>query len=239
MSEIPPSSSINPAIPEGGMSGSLMPTAAVDAPLPATRSLEDALALLTEIERGAIEVFARHGLPTQPGLYRQEEPGGPWSLMDKPHSTEERWEMILSRPPEAGFRYLSLAEIGRLERPGDADVLAAAATLDRSWDLRRLLEGPEGPELDAATLMFWSTAELLAVLFGGPNRRGDSRQAGRRAVEWEIWRAEARRVWEAEPLLSARTVAQLVVDRLGLAESHHSVRRRLSGYRPLGASSEA
>lgn len=216
-----------------------MPTAAADAPLPATRSLEDALTLLAEIERGAIKAFARHGLPTQPGLYRQEEPGGGWSPMDKPQTAEERWDMILSRPPEAGFRYLSLAEIGRLEKPGDTDVLAAAATLDRSWDLRRLLEGPEGPELDAAILMFWSAAELLAVLFSGANRRNDSRQSGRRAVEWEIWRAEACRVWEDEPLLSTRAVAQLVVDRLGLAESHHSVRRRLSGYRPVGGSSES
>ena len=76
----------------------------------------------------------------------------------------------------------------------------------------------------AALLMFWSTVELMAVLFSG---RGDEvRQGARRAVEWDIWRAEARRVWAGAPNLSLRMVSKMVVTRLGLSESSHTVRRR-------------
>jgi hypothetical protein len=201
-----------------------------DAPPPSSRTLDDALLLLDEIERGAIELFALNGLPTQQGLYRRVEPDGEWGLLLHDASPEARWAEVLDRPPEAGFRYLSLADVARFQRPDLASVHAAAATLDRSGDLRRLLQEGSGEEDGAALLMFWSTVELMTVLFSG--RRDDVRQGARRAVEWEIWRTEARRVWAGAPTLSLRLVAKMVVTRLGLSESSHTVRRRLSGHRP-------
>lgn len=211
--------------------GALLPgVTADDAPLPSNRTLYDALLLLDEIERGAVELFALNGLPTKQGLYRRVEPDGEWRLLPDDASPEARWAEVLDRPPEAGFRYLSLADVARVQRPDHASVHAAAATLDRSNDLRRLLQESLGEEDGAALLMFWSTVELMAVLFSG---KGDEvRQGARRAVEWDIWRAEARRVWAGAPNLSLRMVSKMVVTRLGLSESSHTVRRRLSGHRP-------
>jgi hypothetical protein len=209
---------------------------ASDAPLPSMRSLEDALALLAEIERGAIEVFGRAGLPTLTGLYRRGVADGDWERLADDLPADARWREILDRPPEAGFRYLSLADVGRTQHPGSPDIQSAAATLDRAEDLRRLLrQGAADGEEDPALMMFWSTVELMAVLFGGGGRKEDGRTAGRRAVVWETWRAEAGRVWNAEPELSARMVAKLVVQRLALNDSPHTVRRRLSGFQPVPA----
>jgi len=80
--------------------------------------------------------------------------------------------------------------------------------------------------------MFWSTVELMIVLFAGNKDKDPIRANARRALEWETWRREALRIWEISPALSLRATAKLVVERLGLSESHHSVRRRLSGHRP-------
>lgn len=204
--------------------------AAADAPPPSSRTLADAFALLDEMEQSAIELFSLNDLPTRQGLYRHAEPDDSWQRLTEESSPEARWAEILDFPPEAGFRYLSLADVARLQRPDLASIHAAAATLDRSADLRRLLQDSTGEEDGAALLMFWSTVELMAVVFSG---KGDNvRKGARRAVEWEIWRAEARRIWTSTPTLSLRLVAKMVVARLGLSESSHTVRRRLSGYRP-------
>lgn len=220
------------AVSTGIGGGSLWPAlTAADAPPPTARSLDDALVMLDAIERGAIEVFERHGLPSRPGLYRSETASGEWRLMEEAVSAEARWLKILEHPPEAGFKYLSLADVGRTSAPAIAEVQTAAATLDRCYDLRHLLSDTNGEEASPALLMFWSTVELMAVIFNG-SRRNDGRAAARRAVEWQIWRAEADRIWQAEPTLSLRSAARRVVERLGLSESHHSVRRRLTGFRP-------
>lgn len=204
-----------------------------DAPSPTLRTLDDALALLAEIEQGALDVFARHGLPARQGLYRREATGTDWLLMESPSSPEARWREILERPPEAGYRYHSLADVGRAERPDVPEVQVAATTLDRSADLGRLLSAADGEEASPELLMFWSTVELMVVLFSARPGRSDSRSTGRRIVEWTLWRAEAQRIWQAEPGLSTRAVAKLIVQRLDLQESYHSVRRRLSGHRPV------
>jgi len=213
--------------------GALLPSVAEpDAPLPSMRSLDDALMLLTEIERGAVDAFARTGLPTEPGLYSKGSEDGVWEKLADDLPADVRWQHILDRPPEAGFRYLSLADVGRTQCPASPEIQAAAATLDRASDLRRLLrEGAAEGEEDPALMMFWSTVELMAVLFSG-GRQQDSRATGRRAVLWEIWRADARRVWLDQPDLSIRAVAKMVVERLSLTESPHTVRRRLARYRP-------
>ena len=204
-----------------------------DAPLPATRSVDEALIMLSEMERGALSVLTREGLPDVPGLYRRNGPGAPWSLLPKPATVEDRWQEILDRPPDAGFHYLKLSDVARAERPGSADLQSAAAVLDRTDDLRALLTRPGEEEAqNDALLMFWSTVELMIVLFAGDKDKDPIRANARRALEWETWRREALRIWEISPALSLRATAKLVVERLGLSESHHSVRRRLSGHRP-------
>ncbi|MNU38046.1 hypothetical protein D3C71_267070 [compost metagenome] len=204
-----------------------------DAPLPSTRSVDEALVMLSEMERGALSVLTREGLPDVPGLYRRDAPGAPWSLLPRPATVEDRWQEILDRPPDAGFHYLKLSDVARAERPGVAEVQSAAAVLDRTDDLRALLTRPGEEEAqNDALLMFWSTVELMIVLFAGDRDKDPIRVNARRALEWETWRREALRIWEASPGLSLRSTAKLVVERLGLSESHHSVRRRLSGHQP-------
>lgn len=202
---------------------------AADAPPPSSRTVEDALALLTQVEGEALDTLARHELPTELGLYRRVAEAGEWTLMPQDLPVEARWAQILDRPPDDGFRYLSLADVARTERPAIAAIQVAATTLERVGELKRLLEVGVDEESGSALLMFWSTMELMAVLFG--NRKREDSQRGRRAVEWEIWRAEARRIWSEAPGLSDRVVAKHVVARLDLTESHHTVRRRLSGCR--------
>lgn len=205
---------------------------AEDAPLPSTRSVDEALIMLAEMEKGALAALANEGLPHVLGLYRRHYQGGGWNLMPKPETVERRWEEILSRPPDAGFHYLKLADVARSERPDAAAIQSAAAVLDKTDDLRALLTRSSDDETqNEALLMFWSTVELMVVLFAGNRRNDDVRSNARRALEWEIWRREAMRLWETAPGLSLRATTKLVVERLGLSESHHSVRRRLSGYR--------
>lgn len=213
-------SSINPI---------LSAVAAEDAPLPSTRSTAEAMVLLAEMEKGALGLLSSRGLPDVPGLYRRDGPGGDWRLMSNPTSVEQRWEQVLSHPPEAGFRYLKLADIVRAEHPDDANLAAAAAVLDRTDDLRELLEQAESEESDGKSLlMFWSAVELMVVLFAAQQSDGGIRRSAQRALEWEIWRREALEIRKLHPGLSHRSTAKLVVERLGLTESYHSVRRRLS-----------
>lgn len=93
-----------------------------EAPLPATRSTDEALIMLGEMERGALSVLAREGLPAVPGLYRRDAPEAPWTLLTNPSTVEERWQAILNRPPDAGFHYLKLSDVARTERPDVAEV---------------------------------------------------------------------------------------------------------------------
>lgn len=129
-------------------------------------------------------------------------------------------------PPEAGYRYLKLTDVARAEKSEFVDVQRAAATLDRASDLARLLSQSDGEDDDPALLMFWSTVELMAMLFDG-GARSNGRKVAECRLQWGVWRAEANRIWETSPEMSVRSVAKLVVSRLGLSESHHSVRRRL------------
>ena len=165
------------------------------------------------MERGALSVLAREGLPDVPGLYRRDAPEGPWTLLANPSTVEERWQEILNRPPDAGFHYLKLSDVARAQRPDVAEVQSAAAVLDRSDDLRALLirTGEEETQNDAL-LMFWSTVELMIVLFAGNGDKDPIHASARRALEWETWRREALRLWETSPDLSLRTTAKLVVE---------------------------
>lgn len=218
----------NPKEADGsGTPGSLLRNVArSDALLPSMRSLEDARALLADMESEALETFSDAGLPTTPGLYRRSLGDTGWHRLTDDPSVEGRWTQIMERPPEAGFRYFSLSDVGRAEHPTSTAVLAAAVTLDRVADLRRLLEQDAPEEAgSSALLMFWSTVELMVILLGEPRRSG--RAAARRALLWDAWRAEAQRIWLESPELSARAVAQAVAERRGHGESPHTVRRRL------------
>lgn len=97
------------------------------------------LPVIAEVEASALEVYAAHGLPTRHGHY-QRAPGAPeWTWLAEELPAEVRWAMVLERPPEHGWRYAILEDIGRF--PGASSELLAAANLlaecrhlkDRLW----------------------------------------------------------------------------------------------------------
>lgn len=93
----------------------------------AGRRAPPTLPAIVEVESSAIEVYAAHGLPTRHGHY-QRAPGAPgWTWLAEELPAELRWAMVLERPPEHGWRYATLEDIGRF--PGASDELLAAANL--------------------------------------------------------------------------------------------------------------
>lgn len=111
----------------------------------------DALSLqLDRIEATALAVYAEHGLPTRRGHYRKGPRAARWNWVAERLSPEERFAMVLSRPPEKGWRHGSLEDIGAQEtgRPllmDAARLLAGVAALRR-----RLREGAMGEDIAAA-----------------------------------------------------------------------------------------
>lgn len=85
------------------------------------------LPVIAEIEATAVDVYAAHGLPTRPGHY-QRAPGAPeWTWLAEELPADLRWALVLERPPEHGWRYATLEDIGRF--PGASSELRAAAHL--------------------------------------------------------------------------------------------------------------
>ena len=104
-----------------------------------------ALPAIAEVEASALQVYADHGLPTQHGHY-QRAPGAPeWIWLAEELPAELRWAMVLERPPEHGWRYATLEDIGRF--PGaSSELLAAANLLAECRHLKDRLTGREPGE---------------------------------------------------------------------------------------------
>ena len=103
------------------------------------------LPAIVEVESSALEVYAAHGLPTLHGHY-QRAPGAPeWTWLAEEVPAELRWAMVLERPPEHGWRYATLEDIGRF--PGaSGELLAAANLLSECRHLKDRLTGREPGE---------------------------------------------------------------------------------------------
>lgn len=100
----------------------------------------DALDLaLDEIEQGALAVYAAAGLPTRLGHYRRD-PRGDWVFLAARLSPEERFQLALGHPPEDGWRFARLQDLGLRETR--EDVRQAARLLNAVADLRTARHGP-------------------------------------------------------------------------------------------------
>lgn len=88
----------------------------------------DALSLaLDEIEAGGLDIYAQAGLPTQPGHYRREPDSEDWTFLSGDLGPSERFALALEYPPEQGWRFARLQDLGaRSERE---DLRAAARLL--------------------------------------------------------------------------------------------------------------
>lgn len=103
------------------------------------------LPILAEIEASAVEVYAAHGLPTRTGHYQRAPGAQEWVWLAEELPTDLRWAMVLERPPEDGWRYATLEDIGRF--PGaSAEVRAAADLLGECRHLKDRLLGREPGE---------------------------------------------------------------------------------------------
>ncbi len=97
---------------------------------------------LSEMESAAHEVYALHGLPTRPGHYERPPRARRWRFIAEELTPEERFQRALAQPPQAGWRFGRLEDLGARSNKAD---LAAASDLLRL--ARRLREARDGPLL--------------------------------------------------------------------------------------------
>jgi hypothetical protein len=111
-----------------------------DRPVDPEPAAPDALDIaFTEIEAGALDVYARAGLPTAPGHYRKSPDGDAWTFIAAALSPEARFALTLEHPPERGWRFARLQDLGaKSERP---DLQAASRLLNDIADLRTARRG--------------------------------------------------------------------------------------------------
>ncbi|MET4682252.1 hypothetical protein [Brevundimonas faecalis] len=117
------------------------PSAAVEPliPQPLLEGADDLLTQVETIEAAAAEIYARYGLPDQPGHYRRRSHDTAWERLTNGLLPEEKWRIIQDAPPDLGWRYASLSQIGA----GSVftDVRHASAILSACHGLRlRLTE---------------------------------------------------------------------------------------------------
>lgn len=100
------------------------------------------LPLMAEVEALALRIYGAHGLPTQAGHYRRGPHAEAWLFLGEHLDAELRWAMVLDMPPEAGWRYATLEDIGRY--PGaPAELRAASNLLATCRHLKARLNGRE------------------------------------------------------------------------------------------------
>ena len=109
--------------------------------------------LLFDIEQTALGVYAANGLPTRTGHYARGPRGRRWRFIGESLSAEARWTLVLDHPPQDGWRYGTLEDLGAHET-GKPDVRAAADLLAGCSGLRSRLRDrgptPLAEDLEAA-----------------------------------------------------------------------------------------
>jgi hypothetical protein len=94
---------------------------------------------LAEIEAGALEVYAKAGLPTEAGHYRKPPDADQWSFISDRITPEARFALALEHPVERGWRFARLQDLGaRSDRP---DLRAASRLLNDIAALRAARRG--------------------------------------------------------------------------------------------------
>lgn len=100
----------------------------------------DALsAALDEIEAGALALYAAAGLPTRPGHYRRGPRASTWVFLAAHLTPTERFELTLKHPPEKGWRFARLQDLGA--RSDREDLRAASRLLGDVAEIRTV-RGP-------------------------------------------------------------------------------------------------
>lgn len=206
--------------------------------------------LLRCMEAEALGIFALHGLPTDPGFYRRT-PDGDWEFLGSNIAPGEKWRMVLDQPPEEGWSYVRLADIGRRQKPYEREVMVAVRLLE-ALDLSRRqvddgaggIDPARGDTLRAGMNLLRALGDVgrvsgrkLLPLPEDSAVQADTQLFRRTLSEerqwhWRTWQAEADAIWALRPNLSRRLIAERVRRNLGLTESAHSIRRRISRPQP-------
>ena len=132
------------------------------------------LPIMAKVEKLALQVYGHHGLPTEPGHYSRGPSDEGWVFLGERVDAEVRWELILRNPPEAGWRYATLEDIGRY--PGaPADLQAASNLLATCRHLKSRLLGREpgepGDDIETAIRLGVDWRELQDLVSWGETSR--------------------------------------------------------------------
>jgi len=93
-------------------------------------------ALLDEVERTALAVYAAHGLPVQKGHYIRSPRAIRWTFVAETLSPEQRWALALAKPANRGWRFARLEHLG-----ADATVPEIVSAAGLLASARRLRSG--------------------------------------------------------------------------------------------------
>ena len=108
------------------------------------------LALLAEMEAAARAVYARHGLPVEPGQYARSAKTGDWRYLADALTAEERWALVLAQKPGSGWRFGALPDRGAQDS-SPAEVQRAARILRSCDHIRvRVRRGASAADLEMA-----------------------------------------------------------------------------------------
>lgn len=133
-----------------------------------------ALPVMAEVEALALKIYGAHGLPTQPGHYRRGPNADAWLFLGEHVDADLRWAMVLDMPPEQGWRYATLEDIGRF-RGAPPELRAASNLLATCRHLKSRLAGREpgnpGDDIETAIRLGADWRTLMdALALRGANR---------------------------------------------------------------------
>jgi hypothetical protein len=106
----------------------------------AGRRASAGLPTMAEVEMSALKVYADHGLPTKPGHYRRGPVSNAWDYLGEDVDIARRWDMVLERPTESGWKFATLEDLGRHEG-ASAELRAASALLSACRHLKDRMTG--------------------------------------------------------------------------------------------------
>ncbi|QBX37274.1 hypothetical protein E4M02_02320 [Brevundimonas sp. S30B] len=89
--------------------------------------------LLEEVERAALAVYARHGLPTAQGHYRRAPGAMDWAFIAETLTPEQKFALSADHPREAGWRFGSRDDLGAVHRETPELVQASGALAGCAW----------------------------------------------------------------------------------------------------------
>ncbi len=94
---------------------------------------------IRSVELAALEIYSRHGLPTQAGGYAQRGLDAPWEKLADDLTPQEKWTLMEEAPEGANWRFVERSGIGRTHP--EVIVRRASALLAACEGLRARLTG--------------------------------------------------------------------------------------------------